>query len=133
MKFPDCGRGDLKYPAWKPLLLPEFAGARSMLDLIREEDRFLHVPYHSFDHYIQLLCEAAISPRVKSIKTTLYRLAKDSKVVEALIAAAKNGKKVTVVIELLARSLWIEIKVLVHRNESHIFYSFLTFVSKNYV
>ena len=103
MKFPDCGRGDLKYPAWKPLLLPEFAGARSMLDLIREEDRFLHVPYHSFDHYIQLLCEAAISPRVKSIKTTLYRLAKDSKVVEALIAAAKNGKKVTVVIELLAR------------------------------
>ena len=103
MKFPDCGRKDLKYPVWKPLFRPEFTGARSMLDLIREEDRFLHVPYHSFDHYIQLLCEAAISPRVKSIKTTLYRLAKDSKVVEALIAAAKNGKKVTVVIELLAR------------------------------
>ena len=103
MKFPDCGRSDLKYPRWKPLFLPEFTGARSMLDLIREEDRFLHVPYHSFDHYIQLLCEAAISPRVKSIKTTLYRLAKDSKVVEALIAASKNGKKVTVVIELLAR------------------------------
>ena len=103
MKFPDCGRTDLKYLQWKPLFLPEFTGARSMLDLIREEDRFLHVPYHSFDHYIQLLCEAAISPRVKSIKTTLYRLAKDSKVVEALIAAAKNGKKVTVVIELLAR------------------------------
>ena len=103
MKFPDCGRSDLKYPKWQPLFLPEFTGARSMLDLIREEDRFLHVPYHSFDHYIQLLCEAAISPRVKSIKTTLYRLAKDSKVVEALIAASKNGKKVTVVIELLAR------------------------------
>lgn len=103
MKFPDCGRCDLKYPAWPPLFKPEFTGARSMLDLIREEDRFLHVPYHSFDHYIQLLCESAISPRVKAIKTTLYRLAKDSKVVEALIAAAKNGKKVTVVIELLAR------------------------------
>ena len=103
MRFPDCGRSDLKYPKWQPLFLPEFTGARSMLDLIREEDRFLHVPYHSFDHYIQLLCEAAISPRVKSIKTTLYRLAKDSKVVEALIAASKNGKKVTVVIELLAR------------------------------
>lgn len=103
MKFPDCGRTDLKFPTWKPLFKPEFTGARSMLDLIREEDRFLHVPYHSFDHYIQLLCEAAISPRVKAIKTTLYRLAKDSKVVEALIAAAKNGKKVTVVIELLAR------------------------------
>lgn len=103
MSFPDCGRRDLKHPVWKPLMLPEFTGARSMLDLIREEDRLLHVPYHSFDHYIQLLCEAAISPRVRSIKTTLYRLAKDSKVVEALIAAAKNGKKVTVVIELLAR------------------------------
>lgn len=103
MKFPDCGRTDLKHPKWQPLSLPQFTGAKSMLDLIREEDRFLHVPYHSFDHYIQLLCEAAISPRVKSIKTTLYRLAKDSKVVEALVAAAKNGKKVTVVIELLAR------------------------------
>ena len=103
MSFPDCGRQDLKYPVWKPLLRPEFTGARSMLDLIREEDRMLHVPYHSFDHYIQLLCEAAISPRVRSIKTTLYRLAKDSKVVEALISAAKNGKKVTVVIELFAR------------------------------
>lgn len=101
--FPDCGREDLKYPVWQPLFRSEFTGARSMLDLIREEDRFLHVPYHSFDHYIQLLCETAISTRVKSVKTTLYRLAKDSKVVEALIAAAKNGKKVTVVIELLAR------------------------------
>lgn len=103
INFPDCGRCDLKYPEWKPLFCPEFTGARSMLDLIREEDRFLHVPYHSFEHYIQLLSEAAISTRVKAIKTTLYRLAKDSKVVEALVAAAKNGKKVTVVIELLAR------------------------------
>lgn len=103
ISFPDCGRNDLKYPVWEPLFRPEFTGAQSMLELIREKDRFLHVPYHSFDHYIQLLCEAAISPRVKSIKTTLYRLAKDSKVVEALIAAAKNGKEVTVVIELLAR------------------------------
>lgn len=103
INFPDCGRKDLKYPEWRPLFRSEFTGARSMLDLIREEDRFLHVPYHSFEHYIQLLCEAAISTRVKSIKTTLYRLAKDSKVVEALIAAARNGKKVTVVIELLAR------------------------------
>lgn len=102
MSFPDCGRRDLKYPKWAPLHIPEYS-SRTMLELIREGDRFLHVPYHSFDHYIQLLCEAAISPRVKAIRTTLYRLAKDSKVVEALIAAAKNGKKVTVVIELFAR------------------------------
>ena len=103
MSFPDCGRKDLKYPLWKPLTVPQFTQSRSMIDLIREEDRMIHVPYQSFDHYIQLLCEVAISPRVRQIKTTLYRLARDSKVVEALIAAAKNGKKVTVVIELLAR------------------------------
>ena len=103
MSFPDCGRKDLKYPTWKPLMIPQFTQSRSMIDLIRQEDRLIHVPYQSFDHYIQLLCEVAISPRVRQIKTTLYRLARDSKVVEALIAAAKNGKKVTVVIELLAR------------------------------
>ena len=61
------------------------------------------MPYHSFDSYLRVLQEAAINREVKSIKTTLYRLAKDSKVIEALIAAAHNGKKVTVIIELLAR------------------------------
>lgn len=103
MKFPDCGRSDLKYPAWPPILKQELAGPQSILQLIREKDRFIHVPYHSFDSYIRVLQEAAISKEVKSIKTTLYRLAKDSKVVKALIGAARNGKKVTVVIELLAR------------------------------
>lgn len=103
MGFPDCGRKDLKYPAWPSILRHELAGAESLFDLIRQRDRFLHVPYHSFDSYIRLLQEAAINPAVKSVKTTLYRLAKDSKVVKALISAARNGKKVTVVIELLAR------------------------------
>lgn len=103
MGFPDCGRKDLKYPAWPSILRHELAGAESLFDLIRQRDRFLHVPYHSFDSYIRLLQEAAVNPAVKSVKTTLYRLAKDSKVVKALISAARNGKKVTVVIELLAR------------------------------
>ncbi len=103
MKFPDCGRKDLKYPKWTPILPPCFNEARSIFDIIREKDRFLHVPYHSFDGYIRLLNEAAIDPRVKTIKTTLYRLAKDSKVISALICAAQNGKHVTVVIELFAR------------------------------
>lgn len=103
MGFPDCGRKDLKYPAWPSILRHELAGDESLFDLIRQRDRFLHVPYHSFDSYIRLLQEAAINPAVKSVKTTLYRLAKDSKVVKALISAARNGKKVTVVIELLAR------------------------------
>lgn len=104
MAFPDCGRDDLKYPVWKPLVRPETNSSRdSVLRMVQEGDGFIHVPYHSFDYYIRLLQEAAIHKEVKSIKTTLYRLAKDSKVVKALICAARNGKKVTVVIELLAR------------------------------
>lgn len=104
MKFPDCGHKDLKYPAWPPILKKELASPEeSILELIRQKDRYIHVPYHSFDSYLRVLQEAAINREVKSIKTTLYRLAKDSKVIEALIAAAHNGKKVTVIIELLAR------------------------------
>ena len=104
MKFPDCGRKDLKYPAWTPILKKELASPeKSILELIRQKDRYIHVPYHSFDSYLRVLQEAAINREVKGIKTTLYRLAKDSKVIEALIAAAHNGKKVTVIIELLAR------------------------------
>lgn len=103
MKFPSCGHTDLQYPAWQHLMKPEFLAEKSILDLIREKDRFIHVPYHSFDSYIRVLHEAALKPEVKEIKTTLYRLAKDSKVVKALICAARNGKKVTAVVELLAR------------------------------
>lgn len=103
MKFPACGRGDLNYPRWKPVMKPEFMTQGSALQLIRQKDRFLHVPYQSFNGYIRILREAALSPDVKEIKTTLYRLAKDSKVVKALICAAQNGKKVTAVVELFAR------------------------------
>lgn len=103
MSFPDCGRKDLKYPVWAPVIKPELNSSESLLKLIQKGDRFIHVPYHSFDYYIRVLQEAAVSREVKAIKTTLYRLAKDSKVVKALICAARNGKKVTVVIELLAR------------------------------
>ena len=111
MSFPDTlptpplkgGSKPLKYPKWQPIANKEFHTAESIFKVIREKDRMLHVPYHSFDGYIRLLNEAAIDPKVKSIKTTLYRLAKDSKVVRALICAALNGKKVTVIIELLAR------------------------------
>ena len=103
MSFPDCGRNDLKYDKWTPIMKPEFVSIESILDQIRQKDRFIHVPYHSFNGYIRVLREAAIKPEVKAIKTTLYRLAKDSKVVKALITAARNGKKVTAVVELLAR------------------------------
>ena len=103
MSFPDCGHSDLKFPKWQPVMKPEFLGEESIFEQIRSKDRFIHVPYHSFDAYIRLLREAALRPSVKEIKTTLYRLAKDSKVVKALICAARNGKKVTAVVELMAR------------------------------
>jgi len=103
MGFPDCGRKDLKYPQWQPVLKPELMGEGSVLEAVRKQDRFIHVPYHDFAAYIRLLQEAAVHKEVRSIKTTLYRLAHDSKVVKALINAAQNGKQVTVVIELLAR------------------------------
>ena len=75
----------------------------SLINLIREKDYFLHFPYNSFDNFIRLLRESAINPEVKEIKISIYRLAKNSKVVQALICAAMNGKKVTAMIELLAR------------------------------
>lgn len=103
MRFPDCGHSNLKYPKWPPILKKELDGPESLLKKIQEKDRFIHVPYHNFDSFIRVLQEAAVSKQVTSIKITLYRLAKESKVVKALIGAARNGKKVTVVIELLAR------------------------------
>ena len=103
MSFPDFGHSELKYPKWRHIMKPEFLAEESILDQIRKKDLFIHVPYHSFDAYIRVLREAALHPDVKEIKTTLYRLASDSKVVKALVCAARNGKKVTAVVELLAR------------------------------
>ncbi|MGN1263908.1 MAG: RNA degradosome polyphosphate kinase, partial [Prevotella sp.] len=103
MAFPDCGKTDLKYPRWTPIEKNETECEEGIMDAIHRRDRFIHVPYHSFNSFIRLLREAALSPDVKEIRATLYRLAHDSKVVKTLICAARNGKKVTVVIELLAR------------------------------
>lgn len=103
MRFPDCGRKDLKFKPMPPIRRCSLEGKGSILEKIQLQDRFLHVPYHSFDSFIRVLHEAAINKDVAEIKITLYRLAKESKVIKALIGAARNKKKVTVVIELLAR------------------------------
>lgn len=103
MRFPDCGRKELKFPPQPPLFKAELDRTDSILGVVRSHDCYLHYPYHSFSSYLRVLREAAISKEVSGIKTSLYRLAKNSEVVKALICAAKNGKQVTVVIELLAR------------------------------
>ncbi len=103
MNFPSVGRSDLKFPPQLAMMTSPFETYGSALEAVRKKDRFLHYPYQNFSNYIRLLREAALSRDVKSIKTTVYRLAKDSKVVKALICAARHGKEVTVVVELLAR------------------------------
>ena len=80
-----------------------FVDGKSIISQIREEDKLLSFPYESIRPFLNLLTEAAEDPEVVSIKMTLYRLAKQSKVVEALIEAAENGKEVVVLVELRAR------------------------------
>lgn len=103
MDFPRMGMKELGYPNSPPLTHPSIEAHTSILKAIKRKDILLHYPYHSFDYMIDLLREAAIDPMVTSIKITLYRVAKNSKVINALTNAIKNGKKVTVVMELQAR------------------------------
>ncbi len=103
MKFPNLGKADMVYPPTPPLSHPMIQPHNSILEVIKQRDILLHFPYQKFDHYINLLREAAIDPDVKSVNITLYRVASNSRVINALISAALNGKKVTVVIELQAR------------------------------
>lgn len=102
--FPDLGIPALYYSKIEALHHPAFKSSKdSMMDVINTRDVLLHYPYHHFNHIITLLREASIDPRVDSIKITLYRIANQSKIANALINAIKNGKKVTVLIELQAR------------------------------
>ena len=103
MTLPDCGRKGLRFPPREPLRMDELRYTESVIAEILERDRCVHFPYQSFDHFLRLLQEAAISPSVTEIRISLYRVAQSSKVIKALMAAAQNGKRVTAVIELLAR------------------------------
>lgn len=103
MNFPDLSRKDLQYRSMPPVHHPLLNTNSSITSVLRQRDIFLHFPYQSFHHIIDLLREAAINPNVTSIHMTLYRVAKNSSVVMSLINAARNGKQVTVVMELQAR------------------------------
>jgi len=103
MNFPDLGRKDLRYPSLPPVPHPLLNTNSSITSVLRQRDLFLHFPYQSFHHIIDLLREAAINPNVTSIHMSLYRVAKNSSVVMSLINAARNGKQVTVIMELQAR------------------------------
>jgi polyphosphate kinase len=103
MKFPFVGTPELRYEQMPPLPHPDLDIRTSMLSVIKKRDVLLHYPYQSFTHIIDLLREASLDPRVVTIKMTLYRVAELSGIINALIRAVRNGKKVTVVIELQAR------------------------------
>jgi polyphosphate kinase len=103
MKFPEIGPKNLVYEKTRSLRHPILEYHRSILEVIKEKDFMLHVPYHDFNTFISLLQEASIDPKVKEISITIYRVSSNSKVINALMNACRNGKKVNVVIELQAR------------------------------
>ena len=103
MNFPNLGRFDLLYKTNVPLDIPDLSLEGSILEKISKKDYLLNAPYQSYSYLIKFLREAALDPKVTTIKITLYRLAKNSQIISSLINAAKNGKKVIVQIELQAR------------------------------
>ncbi|GER60504.1 polyphosphate kinase 1 [Patiriisocius marinus] len=103
MGFPSLGRKDLQYEKIAPLPIPGLNLQGSLLDKISSKDYLLYAPYQSFSYVVKFLREAALDPTVTTIKITIYRLAEVSHIASSLINAAKNGKEVTVQIELQAR------------------------------
>jgi polyphosphate kinase len=103
MSFPSLGRTDLLYDKIKPLPVKGLSLEDSIFKTIAKKDYLVYTPYHTFSYIVKFLREAALDPNVKTIKITIYRLAQISHVASSLINAAKNGKKVTVAIELRAR------------------------------
>lgn len=110
MSFPNIGDPDLSYKKISALKHPDLKSKQagmevqpSFFKVLKKKDILLTFPYQTFDHIIDLLREASIDPKVQSIKITLYRVAKNSSVVKALINAIKNGKQVTAIVELQAR------------------------------
>jgi len=103
MSFPSMNQNKLTYEKLRPLDLYNFDLSKNIFDILKERDYLLHTPFHKFSYILRFLSEASIDPSVTKISITIYRLSKLSSVANALINAAKNGKEVTVQIELQAR------------------------------
>ncbi|WP_445374970.1 polyphosphate kinase 1 [Photorhabdus tasmaniensis] len=103
IKFPNEGKKNLLNRPLPRLRHTGFDHFRNGFDAIREQDVLLYYPYHTFEHVLELLRQASFDPSVLSIKINIYRVAKDSRIIESMIHAAHNGKKITVVVELQAR------------------------------
>lgn len=102
-KFPNPTGKELTQRLPHPLRVPAFETHNSILNVLRKQDVLLHFPYQSFDYLLRFLMQAAFDPKVQEIKITQYRVAENSAVINSLISAAKNGKQVTVFVELKAR------------------------------
>lgn len=102
-KFPNFGKIHLLNENLPPLPLKSLASQKSIFKAIEEKDHFLHVPYHNYDSVVRFFEEASVDPEVETIRIVQYRVAKESRIMDALIKAAKNGKKVTTFIEIKAR------------------------------
>ena len=103
MDFPDLEHPDLVYRRLQPLPHRHLVNRRSILDQVAKRDILLHYPFHDFSQLVDMLREAAIDPKVTAIRINLYRVARNSHIINALTSAALNGKDVQVVIELQAR------------------------------
>ncbi|MDG1656248.1 MAG: polyphosphate kinase 1 [Schleiferiaceae bacterium] len=103
VRFPNVGGSSLEHKKLPIIPHPALDEDRSIISVLKKQDVLLFTPYHDFGKVIRLLREAAIDPKVRVLKVTLYRLASQSRIISALVNAAKNGKDVTVFIELQAR------------------------------
>ncbi|MCG9701490.1 polyphosphate kinase 1 [Vibrio natriegens] len=103
ISFPNVGRDYLENKPMPPMKCADFEGYPNSFEAIKAKDILLYYPYHTFDHITELVRQASFDPKVIGIKINVYRVAKDSRLMNSLIDAVHNGKNVTVVVELQAR------------------------------
>ncbi|MFA5620394.1 MAG: polyphosphate kinase 1 [Weeksellaceae bacterium] len=103
MKFPNLGDKNMEYEKIEPIVPYNFEKYSTYFEAITQEDQMMYFPYHDYSAFLRFMRGAAIDPKVKKIKITIYRVASESQVMSALVNAARNGKEVTAVFELRAR------------------------------